>query len=105
MTATDPSTPVDLRDPIYLIEHLAALFHVSVDTAREYTSRTDFPGSRQLGVRLMWDREEVLDWFRSLPARSAEARRRTQPTAVSAPAPASRTATYRPRRKVGQVAA
>ena len=49
---TTPLGRVDLFDPVFAIEHVAALFHVSVDTAREYTYRRDFPAARLLGPRL-----------------------------------------------------
>jgi len=57
----------DTQDPVYTIEYVAALFHVKVDTARDYMYRTDFPPAHQLGARLLWDREQILVWFRSLP--------------------------------------
>jgi hypothetical protein len=40
-----------------------------VDTAREYTYWRDFPAAHLLGARLLWDREEILAWFRTLPRR------------------------------------
>lgn len=87
---------LDVHHPIFTIEHIAALFHVSVDRAREYTYRTDFPASRDLGARNLWDRDEVLDWFRALPRRSFPARpadktskKVTQTSAVEASAPAT----------------
>jgi hypothetical protein len=44
MTTNPALAPVDTHDPVYTIEHVAALFHVKVDTAREYTSaRTSRP--------------------------------------------------------------
>lgn len=51
---------------LYTIEHVAALFHVKVDSAREYTYRKDFPPAHQLGARLLSDREEILVWFPAL---------------------------------------
>lgn len=45
MTPTNALIRVALLDPVFSIEHVAALFHVSVDTASEYTSRRDFPPS------------------------------------------------------------
>jgi hypothetical protein len=66
--ASNPAlTQVNTRDVVYTIEHVAALFHVKVDSAREYTYRQDFPPAHQLGARLLWDRDEVLSWFRFLP--------------------------------------
>lgn len=82
MTTNPALTPVDIHDPVYTIEHVAALFHIKVDTAREYTYRTDFPAAYQLGARLLWDREQILVWFRSLPRLTIADRRR----AASAPA-------------------
>jgi hypothetical protein len=94
-------TPLShLSDPVWTIQHLATCFHVSVDTAREYTYRGDFPGTHLLGARLLWDREEVLSWFRCLPSQTAADRRRETGPAVPAtvttyvPRPAG---TYRPR--------
>jgi hypothetical protein len=52
--ASNPAqTQVDTRDVVYTIEHVAALFHVKVDSAREYTYRKDFPSAHQLGARLL----------------------------------------------------
>lgn len=61
---------LSVHHPVFTIEHIAALFHVSVDRAREYTYRDDFPASFDLGARNLWDREEVLTWFRTLPRRT-----------------------------------
>jgi predicted DNA-binding transcriptional regulator AlpA len=69
-------SPADLADPVFTIQHVAALLHVSVDTAREYTYRDDFPAAAWLGARLLWDREEVLAWFRGLPRQAAADRKR-----------------------------
>jgi predicted DNA-binding transcriptional regulator AlpA len=68
MTSNPALTQVDTRDVVYTIERVAALFHVKVDTAREYTYRKDFPQAYRLGARLLWDRDEILVWFRALPA-------------------------------------
>lgn len=95
-TSEHPRT--DLTDPVWTIQHLAACFHVTVDTAREYTYRDDFPGSHLLGARLLWDREDVLSWFRDLPSQTAADRRRRE-TAPAMPATTSLrpAASYRPR--------
>ena len=85
----DLDAALSVHHPVFTIEHVAALFHVSVDRAREYTYRDDFPASFELGARNLWDREEVLTWFRALP-------RRTRTTDAS-PA-ATRTAAARARR-------
>ncbi len=90
---TNPVPRPDLDDPVWTVQHLAACFHVTVDTAREYTYRDDFPGSHLLGARLLWDREDVLAWFRGLPAQTAAARRRTRATP---PSPAVTTRPGRP---------
>ena len=60
---------IDLQVPIWTIEHLAAALHASVDTAREYTYRTDFPAPKAPFARNLWTREEVLAWFDQLPTR------------------------------------
>ena len=93
-----PPTRPDLSDPIWTIAHIAAAFHVSIDRAREYTSRNDFPGARRLGEsagRLMWPRDEILAWFADLPAIPAKDRRRNQ--APPPPATATKKPTYRRR--------
>jgi hypothetical protein len=54
---------IDLSIPIWTIEHVAAAFHLSVDAAREYTYRADFPRPRAGFSRNLWTRQEVLDWF------------------------------------------
>ena len=89
------SINVSLNDPVWTIHHVAACFHVTPDTAREYTYRADFPGAHALGSRLLWDREDVLSWFRELPQQTVANRRRKV-----APAPAvhpTGVASYRPR--------
>lgn len=63
---TDSPVNIDLSVPIWTIEHVAAGFHLSVDAAREYTSRTDFPRPRAGFSRHLWTRHEVLDWFAGL---------------------------------------
>jgi hypothetical protein len=93
-------TTFDLQDPIYTIEHVAAMFHVKVDTAREYSYRADFPPARQLGARLLWDREQILVWFRSLPPLTLADRRRAGSAAAAdavAVPRAARASTYRRR--------
>ena len=71
MTTTNALSRADLLDPVFTIEHVAALFHVSVDTAREYTYRRDFPAAHLFGARLLWDTRR-LTWFRALPRGQAE---------------------------------
>ena len=66
---TDRPVNIDLSVPIWTIEHVAAAFHLEVDTAREYTYRTDFPRPRAGFSRNLWTRQEVLDWFAGLPPR------------------------------------
>jgi predicted DNA-binding transcriptional regulator AlpA len=79
-TTTLSPTPVSIDDPIFGIEHMAALFRVSLYTAREYTCRDDFPAAYKLGARLLWDRADVLDWFQRLARlTTAERWRRPQP--------------------------
>ena len=84
MTTTNALSRADLLDPVFTIEHVAALFHVSVDTAREYTYRRDFPAAHLLGARLLWDREEILAWFRTLPRRGKANRAEGSLDAVAA---------------------
>lgn len=59
MTTTNTFGQVDLLDPVYTIETVAKLFHVSVDTAREYSYRDDVPALMPWG-RESVDREDVL---------------------------------------------
>jgi hypothetical protein len=47
---------IDLSVPIWTIEHVAAALQLSVDTAREYTYRTDFPHPRAGFSRDLWTR-------------------------------------------------
>jgi hypothetical protein len=90
MSASTPPAPVlsgpDLADPLFAIEHLARLFLVEVDTAREFTYRDDFPQPIKVGRRWLWFPEEVLAWTRQQPRFSVAQRKRTP-----APAPAART--------------
>ena len=99
-TANASSVTPDQTDPIWTIEHIARCFHLSVDRAREYTGRDDFPAARRLGDaggRLLWTREDVLAWFLTLPPVPAAARRRRR---VDSPAPAvpapAKPGAYRP---------
>jgi Helix-turn-helix domain len=100
MTFNPALTQVNTRDAVYTIEHVAALFHVKVDSAREYTYRKDFPPAHQLGARLLWDRDEILSWFRALPRLTLADRQRREsvvaPEAMVAPR-AVRTSQYRRR--------
>jgi len=99
MTTTDHQVVEllpDLNDPVWTIAHVARCFHVTVDRARDYTSRPSLPGARRLGAttgKLLWPREEVLAWFADPPAVSAADRRRTS----AATPPPSRTASGRAR--------
>jgi predicted DNA-binding transcriptional regulator AlpA len=107
--ASNPAlTQVDTRDVVFTIQHVAALFHVKVDSAREYTYRQDFPPAHQLGARLLWDRDEILAWFRSLPRLTLADRRRGESVvaveAVVAPR-AARTSQYRRRPGRGSIKA
>jgi predicted DNA-binding transcriptional regulator AlpA len=108
MTSNPALTKVDTRDVVYTIEHVAALFHVKVDSAREYTYRKDFPPAHQLGARLLWDRDEILSWFRSLP-RLTHADRKRADSALATGAPvaprAPRSSQYRRRTGRGQAKA
>jgi hypothetical protein len=63
---TDSPVNIDLSVPIWTIEHVAAACHLSVDAAREYTYRADFPRPRAGFSRNLWTRQEVLDWFAGL---------------------------------------
>jgi hypothetical protein len=94
VTSTNAPRPA-LADPIFTIEHVAALLHVTVDAAREYTYRADFPGARMPGARLLWDREDILAWFRALPTKSTADRRRAAAAPVAPQRP--RTSSYTPR--------
>jgi hypothetical protein len=94
------TTPVNTRDAVYTIEHVATLFHVKVDFAREYTYRKDFPPAHQLGARLLSDRDEILSWFRALPRLTLADRQRgeTVVAAETVVAPrAARTSQYKRR--------
>lgn len=59
MTTTNTFGQVDLLDPVYTIETVAKLFHVSVDAAREYSYRDDVRAPMPWG-RESVDREDVL---------------------------------------------
>lgn len=96
---------VDLADPVWTIEHVARCFGLSVDRAREYAARDDFPEARRLGGgrgRLFWTREGVLAWFSGLPSLSAAERRLPASAAASTaasclPAASGYKPAYRPR--------
>jgi hypothetical protein len=73
---------IDLSVPIWTIEHVAAALHLSVDAAREYTYRADFPASKAGFGRNLWLREAVLAWFADLPARAPSTKGRRTSGAV-----------------------
>lgn len=77
-------------NPIWIIENLAWVLHLEVDSAREVTYRDGFPGAVKVGRRWTWDREDVLAWYRQQPKHSPAARRRNGTAAPAAPAPASK---------------
>jgi hypothetical protein len=94
---TDSPVNIDLSVPIWTIEHVAAAFHLEVDTAREYTYREDFPRPRAGFSRNLWTREEVLAWFTALPSKPRpRAGKGTVSTATVARTAAPRTAEPRP---------
>jgi hypothetical protein len=78
-----PNTQVDTRDAVHTLEHVAMLFHVKADSARQYTYRQDFSPAHHLGARLPRDRDEILDWFRSLPRLSLADRKRADSAVVT----------------------
>ena len=90
---------IDLQAPIWTIEHVAAALHASVDTAREYTYRTDSPAPKAPFARNLWTREEVLAWFDRLPTRDRRSTKAVTTTTKAAslkPTRTSRTSTTRP---------
>lgn len=98
----------NLDQPIWTIDHVSAALHVSVDTAREYTYRTDFPRPKAPFHAHLWCREAVLAWFRSLPDKPQTERRQALPTPAPSGAdvpqgtPPARTqpaGKYKPRRR------
>ena len=102
---TDSPVNIDLSVPIWTIEHVAAAFHLSVDAAREYTYREDFPRPRAGFSRNLWTRQEVLDWFAGLPPRPRGRAGRgtgivsTATVARTAARPAGAPKSYKPRQK------
>lgn len=74
---------IDLQVPIWTIEHLAAALHASVDTAREYTYRADFPAKAPF-ARNLWTREAVLAWFDQLPTRDRRSTKAATTTTTNA---------------------
>jgi hypothetical protein len=66
-----------------------------LDSAREYTYRTDFPGAVKMGRRWTWDRDDVLGWYRQQPKHLAAARRRGDKAAPAAPSAVTKP--YKPR--------
>lgn len=98
-TSTHPRPGADPACPIYTIETIALLFGVKVDTAREYTYRSDFPAPRALGARNLWTRAEVLAWFDELPRRQRETTGATAPGSQTAAAAVSRSSGYTPRNR------
>lgn len=83
---------IDLAVPIWTIDHVAAGLHLSVDAAREYTYRPDFPRPRAGFSKNLWTRTEVLDWFAGLPlkprGRAGKGTVSTATVARTAPRPA-----------------
>ena len=106
-TSESPSpASFDLADPLWAIEHLARLFRLEADSARELTYRDDFPMPIKVGRRWLWFPEEVLAWTRKQRRYSTAQRKRgAAPPATGATAPEVRPAapeaapSYRPRSK------
>ncbi len=65
-TRTTPLPPVDLADPIWTVEHVAAAFRLGPRATRSLIARPDFPAAFRLSdartARLYWRREQVLDF-------------------------------------------
>lgn len=97
--AGQPRHTVNLSDPIWLIEHLAQAFHITVDRARRHTYREGFPRPKQGFETHAWCREAVLEWFRTLPEvppTPAMTRRASQPSTPARGATSASVATARP---------
>ncbi len=85
--------PINLSDPIWTIEHVAAAFDLSVDTAHEHTYRPGFPVPKDGFSKNLWRREDVLAWFAELPGRP---RRRSRPTNTAGAATGAATGSMQP---------
>ena len=91
-TARTPLAPLasasfPMSDLLFCIKHLARLFLLEVDTARELTYRVDFPEPIKIGRRWLWFPDEVLAWSRKQKRYSE--RERNAPAADPTPAPPS----------------
>ena len=91
----------DLTDPLFAIEHLARLFLVAVDTAREYTYRADFPKPIKVGRRCLWVPDEVLAWIRKQPRFSVDQRKKTAAQVAPSVQAATPQMRYKPRKRRG----
>jgi len=99
-TAASAAATTDLSAPLWTVEHLAALFYMTPDSAREYTYRADFPGGVKIGRRYLWVPTEVLVWVEAQPRVTAADRARSV-SAVAPQSPVVRAAKpYKPRRGV-----
>ena len=87
---------IDLQVPIWTIEHVAAALHASVDTAREYAYRTDFPAAKAPFARNLWARAEVLARFDQLPTRDRRSTRAVTTTTKVASLKTTRTSKTSP---------
>jgi hypothetical protein len=63
---------IELSRPIWDINHVADALFVTIDRAREYTYRADFPAAKDGFAKNLWLREDVLDWFAGLQHRPAK---------------------------------
>lgn len=97
-TTTPALSAPDLTDPLFAIEHLARLFFVEVDTAREYTYRADFPQPIKVGRRWLWLPDEVMGWTRKQPRFTVDQRKRGAAPVTPAAQSAVPHSNYKPRK-------
>lgn len=86
--STAAPTPAPQSAPLFTVEDLAQLFHLEVDSVREFTYRSDFPQPIKIGRRWLWFPDEVLTWTRQQPRFSvADRKRNSTQKETAAPTP------------------
>lgn len=86
-TASSSAQSFDLADPLFAIQHLARVFRLEVDTARDLTYREDFPQPIKIGRRWLWFPDEVLAWSRKQKRYSVTECKRNTVAADPTPTP------------------
>jgi predicted DNA-binding transcriptional regulator AlpA len=74
MTIRD-RTNIDLNAPIYTVDHVGKLLHMTRRVTYRLVEADGFPVPRQIGGAYQWERGEIFDWWRAQPRGYRQPRR------------------------------